>query len=176
MIRTAVIFMLVIFSAVCGADAQVSPCPPLPNDRAWTSPEMYLASRDSVKKVLEWLCRTPLNFRIAERSEANAVVLIWIAGTPEPVLRIETSAMPFLAENEDLLYPVIHGMLRYQLGHAREVSTAKLHSEGLEVLAALAEQSDTLSRAGYLKPLLRAYRKGRLQRYVEENLSDSGHR
>jgi len=153
-------------------DAQGAPCPPLPSGKSWNTPAGYSASKDSIEKVLRWLCNTPLNVQILQRSEANACVLIWLAGTSEVTVNVDTRSLPFLELDEELLFPVVHGMTLYQLNHPKECDLIKLHAKGLENLAYLALQSEALRSEKMLKPLFRAHRRGELNEYVKSNLSD----
>lgn len=171
MVKLFVVTLIALLLSGGSLDAQASPCPPLPKSERWKAAADYTASRDSVVRVLQWLCRTPLNLKPAERSEANACVLIWLSGTSDVTVSVRTAAMPFLEDDEELIYPVIHGMALYQLQHPREKNEVVLHAQGLAVLADLAEQSESLSRARYLRALLRAHRRNQLEDFVKENLS-----
>jgi hypothetical protein len=154
---------------LCG-ELNAQPCPDLPDYSWWKKASDYAVSRDSVEKVLTWLCRTPFAVFPIERSEANACVLFWIAGAPDLIVDIDTDVMPFVKENEELLYPVIHGMALYQLKHPKEKDPVKLHMEGLKTLAALVDQSESLRKERYLREVMRAYHRDKLKEYVDERI------
>jgi hypothetical protein len=164
-----------IWIALCGVlllgELNAQPCPDLPDYTSWKKASDYAASRDSVEKVIQWLCRTPFALFPVERSEANVCVLFWIAGTPDLRVDVNTKALPFIEENEELLYPVIHGIAHYQLKHPKEKDAVKLHAEGLKTLAALAEQSESLRRERYLRELMKAYHREKLTDYVSERFN-----
>lgn len=166
-----------IWIAMCGAlllaELNAQPCPDLPDYTSWKKASDYAASRDSVEKVLQWLCRTPLALFPMERSEANACVLFWIAGAPDLRVDVNTKALPFIDENEELLYPVIHGMALYQLKHPKEKDAVKLHVEGLKTLAALADQSETLRKERYLREVMKAYHREKLKDYAGDRLNSA---
>ncbi len=154
--------------------AQYSSCPPVPDSSKWMVAKDYGQSRDSVEKLISWLCRTPFGANVRERSEANACVLIWLAGTPELRMEIDTRMIPFVEVNEELLYSFIHGWANYALSHPREKDRIKLYEKGFGTVAALASQSESLSHEKSLKSLLRAYRRGHLREYTEEVLATGG--
>jgi hypothetical protein len=151
-------------------ELNAQPCPDLPDYTSWKKASNYAVSRDSVEKVLQWLCRTPFAVFPIERSEANACVLFWIAGTPDLRVEVDTDVLPFVKENEELLYPVIHGMALYQLRHPKEKDSVKLHVEGLKTLAALVDQSESLRKERYLREVMRAYNREELKEYVDERI------
>jgi hypothetical protein len=97
-------------------------------------------------------------------------VLFWIAGTPDLRVEVDTDVLPFVKENEELLYPVIHGMALYQLRHPKEKDSVKLHVEGLKTLAALVDQSESLRKERYLREVMRAYNREELKEYVDERI------
>lgn len=168
-----VLRLLICLISLLALDAAAQHCPPLPDPSAWKQAEDFRRSRDSVEKVLGWLCRSPFSEHRLKRSEANACVLLWIAGSSDLRVEVDTRVLPFVQEDEELLYSVIHGMALYQMRHPRETDPVRLHAEGIAVLAALASQSETLSEAKYMREVLRAWRRERIEDYVREQISEA---
>ena len=139
--------------------------PKIPETYGWTSAEEYHRDLPEIKKCLHYLCIAPLADTIG-RSVVNAYVLEWLSGSPELSVDIDTRSLPFLAENEELIFPVIHGMALYQLEHPKEKDNVVLHAKGLKVLAALAESDAELKKAPYLREIFRAAHRKKLESWV----------
>lgn len=146
-------------------------CPEIPAKYGWEKAEDYFHDREHVKMVLKWLCKTPYGENIQQRSVANAYVMEWLAGTPEITINVSTSVILGLEENPDILFSLIHGMALHLMEHPNETDPVKLHTKGLETVAILCNQSKELSGDSRIKPLLKAYRRGRIREYTAEKLS-----
>ncbi|MFN0030682.1 MAG: hypothetical protein ACKVOR_00835 [Flavobacteriales bacterium] len=144
-------------------------CPDIPETYHWETAEDYARDKELVKKTLRWLCRTPLGEQVQQRSMANAYVLEWLAGTPEPTISIDTKVLCCTNEFPDLLYTYMHGIALYVLEHEKQKTNAELQVEGLKVVAALAAQSKEISKAGCMRKMLRAAKRGKLKEYVKKN-------
>lgn len=148
--------------------AQTRSCPELPEYYEWNTASDYQASHDLVKKTLKWLCNTPLGEDILKRSQANAFVMEWLAGTPEFTVNIDTQYLPFLEEHPDLLYPFIHAVSYYKMDHPEETKELKLYLRGYKTIANLASQSKEYSKSPALRPLLKASKKNTIEDYVKK--------
>jgi len=162
----------VFFSALTGG-AQVCKAPEIPVEYNWSTPEEYDASKDDIEKCLKWLCTTPYGLEVVKRSEINAYVMTWIAGSPELTVSLDAKLFPFLQENQELLFTMIHAMAYYQLNHPNEKTPEKIYLKGLETSCELANQSEELKKAKYLKALLKANKKKELKTYLDELLGKS---
>ncbi len=161
------------FLLTLSGSAQVCKAPEIPAEYNWTTQEEYRASKDDIEKCLKWLCTTPYGLEVVKRSEINAYVMTWIAGNPEINVNLDAKYFPFLQENQELLFTMIHAMAYYQLNHPNEKSQDKIYLKGLETICVLANQSEELKKAKYLKALLKADKKKELKAYLEELLSKS---
>lgn len=146
-------------------------CPELPKEYVWNSPEDYRQDTELMKKTLRWLSMAPLNVDLAKRSEANAFVLKWLSGSPDYVIAIDTSKLPFIEEHPELLDSFIHGMALAYLAKGNSITAADAHSAGFQAVVQVAEQSKTLSKSRRLKPLFKAARKNEMKKYAEKILA-----
>lgn len=162
------VFILILASLK--GESQVCKSPDIPTEYHWTTPEEYRASKDDVEKCLRWLCTTPYGLEVVKRSEINLFVMTWIAGSPDLTVSLDVKNFPFLQENQELLFSMVHGMAYYQLNHPNEKSQERIYLKGLETVCELSLQSEELSKEKYLKPLLKAYKKKELKVYLEELL------
>ena len=165
-------FWLCLIS-ICLASAAFAQGPSIPDDIRLNQASDYSQYESLVKKSLAWLLRTPLDEHVEKRIEVNAFVMLWLAGAPDVKLDIDSDAMPFLADDENLIFPFIHGMALYKMGHPHESDKVKLHAEGLRSTAQAIEQSSCVKKSKTIKALLKADRKGELEELVTEWLADS---
>lgn len=161
-----------MFCSLYGS-AQVCKAPEIPVEYNWSTQEEYRASKDDIEKCLKWLCTTPYGLEVVKRSEINAYVMTWLAGSPDITVNLDVKFFPFLQENQELLFTMIHGMAYYQLNHPNEKSQEKIYLKGLETICDLANQSEELKKAKYLKALLKADKKKELKPYLDELLGKS---
>lgn len=167
-----VLVLIALNLAFLGSEAQTTvPVPEYPKEYRWNTTEEYQASEKDIEKCLKWLCNTPYGIEMVARSEMNAYVLTWIAGCPYLEVNLDTKHFPFLQEDEDLLFSMIHGMALYQLKHMNKEDREKIYLAGLEVVADLVAQSESKSKEKYTKDLLKAHRKGKMKEYVKELLN-----
>lgn len=142
--------------------------PEIPSEYEWTAAEDYKISQDHVEKCLKWLCTSPLGEHVALRSETNAYVMLWLSGTPDFTLHIDSEKLFFLDSHPELLYTYIHGYAYYLLSHRNALSNEKADLEGYKVVCELALRSDELSKDRSLRQLLKAYKKGELKVFIQE--------
>lgn len=163
--------LLLVFSSSLLAYAQQT-CPLIEANYTWLTAEEYQSDRERVIEVLKWLCKTPLGEEVKQRSVANAYVMEWLAGTPN--FRLELQISPFLLfeNNPELVFPFVHGAALYALQREAQVKAPKLHAEGFEVLAQLAQQSEILSKEAEVKKLIKAYRKRTLEDFYTTTLEE----
>ncbi len=167
-----IVLVSLFFSALTGR-AQVCKAPEIPAEYNWTTPDEYRASKDDMEKCLKWLCTSPYGLEVVKRSEINAYVMTWIAGSPELTVNLDVKFFPFLQENQELLFTMVHAMAYYQLNHPNEKSQEKIYLKGLETICYLANQSEELKKAKYLKALLKADKKKELKPYLDELMGKS---
>ena len=165
-------FMLLVFipeSGVC----QFPNCPAIPEKYAWVEKEEYVQDREQIIRTLRWLCTSPPGWQLKQRSQANAYVLEWLAGTPEFSLVVNSELVPSLDKFPDLLNSMMHGMALYKLEHPDVNDSVKLHTEGLAVVAELAMQSKELSSDREIRKIIKAHKRHKLKALVKARLSNS---
>jgi hypothetical protein len=162
-----IVFLLFILLKVSG---QQGKCPKIPEVYKWESAADYSKDFDLVKKTLKWLCNTPLGIDVQQRSQANAFVMEWIAGSPNIRVELDTKKIIFYDSHPDLLFSFIHGIALMQMEKKPTTEELAIYTKGYETVAILASQSEELSRSPDLKPLLKALRKNKLNEYTASSL------
>jgi hypothetical protein len=107
------------------------------------------------------------------RSEANAFVLRWLAGSPSVIIDIDETIFDFTEENDEMLFSVIHAMALTTMTKKRELDKEKLAVETLKIVCELVESSEKYSADKKLKTALKAYRRDKLEEYVKERATGS---
>lgn len=145
--------------------------PNIPDDLILQSDEDYAGHLALARKSLAWLINTPLDEHIDKRNEVNAFVMLWLSGSPTITLEIDSKATPFIHDDETLIFPFIHGMALYQLGHPECKDKSKLHAEGLRVVNKANKQSKCVKSTKTLKAISKAEKRKNLAKLAEEWLS-----
>lgn len=146
--------------------------PNIPDDIVLQTEKDYDGYEGLAKKSLAWLINTPLDEHVDKRNEVNAFVMLWLSGSPKITLDIDSKATPFIREDETLIFPFIHGMALYQLGHPECTDRAKLHAEGLKTVNKANKQSSCVKNTKTLKAISKAVRKDKVEELAEEWLSN----
>lgn len=143
----------------------------LPEEFVLDSPEDYPQYREVVIESLQWLLKTPLEEEVNLRAKHNAFDLIWLSGSPSFSLEIDSRAMPFMENHEELFYTFMHGMALYQLKHPEdEIDKVKLHSYGLKAVAEMVLKSHNIDMDSSLRKVVKAYRRKQIKEYAKELL------
>lgn len=146
--------------------------PTLPDEFELNTPEDYPQYQEIVIESLQWLLKTPLEEEVNLRAKQNAFDLIWLSGSPTISLDIDSKAMPFMENHEELFYTFIHGIALYQLKHPDEkIDKVKLHSYGLKAVAEMVIRSHNIDMDSTLRKIVKAYRKKQIKEYTQELLS-----
>lgn len=151
-------------------DAQVGPN--IPDSLILNSEKDYDSYMALAKKSLAWLIHTPLDEHTDKRNEVNAFVMLWLSGSPKITLEIDSKATPFIHDDETLIFPFIHGMALYKLGHPECEDKVKLHAEGLRTVNKASKQSSCVKSTKALKAIRKATKKNRLTDLAAEWLSN----
>lgn len=145
--------------------------PDLPEEFVLDTPEDYPQYQELVIESLQWLLRTPLEEAVNLRAKHNAFDLIWLSGSPSVSIDINSKAMPFMENHEELFYTFMHGMAMYQLKHPdAEVNEIKLHSYGLKAVAEMVLKSYDIDMDPTLRKIIKAYRKKKIKEYSKKLL------
>jgi hypothetical protein len=150
------------------SEAQDGRKPELSDTIQWRKASDYERDRELIVKCLRWLCTAPMGQDVVYRSEANAFVLRWLAGSPDVVIEIDESIFDFTEENDEILFSVIHAMALTTMTAKKELDKEKLAVETLEIVCELVESSEKYSAEKKMRPALKAYRRDKLVEYVRE--------
>ena len=151
--------------------AQSPIAPRIPEHYEWKTAREYKRDEDLVIRTLQWLCANPLSTGIEYRSKATLFVMEWIAGSPRLTLSIRSADLPFYESYPDLLFPYIQGLALKKLGKPACESELEAMVGGFSVVGFMIESDPVLKKEKALQPLLKAYKKNKLQPYVEELLA-----
>lgn len=159
--------LLLFFSMIWrGLVAQTS-LPAIPDSLELNTVEDYRKLERDVEKCLKWLCTAPYGQDIVYRSEANAFVLAWLAGTPDYTVVVESKNFDFGSFSEELIYSFVHAKTYLMLTRGEKWEESKLNLEAMKIVCTLIISSEKMSKNKELKPLIKAYNKDRLEDYLK---------
>lgn len=168
LIRGAFLVLTLLACSLTGY-AQCS-APNVPEELVLNEAADYAEHKALVKKSLSWLVKTPMDECVEAREELNAFVILWLSGSPELLVDVKTSCMPFIADNEDLFFTFLHGVALYQINHRQETDPVVLHAQGLKSVAFQVRETKC-PKTPELKAILKADRKNKLKEYATECLA-----
>jgi hypothetical protein len=167
------ILVLMLLLATTSSMAQEGRKPEISDTIQWRTTAEYERDRELIIKCLRWLCTAPMGQDVIYRSEANAFVLRWLAGSPSVIIEIDETIFDFTEENDEMLFSVIHAMALTTMTKKKDMEKEKLAVETLRIVCELVESSEKYSADKKLKAALKAYRRDKLVEYVRERAMGS---
>lgn len=161
-------FILAVFlfgTSYC--HAQPSRCPKLPDKYSWKNAREYKRDEDLVLKTLQWLNTTPMNADLINRGKANLFALEWICGTSHFKIEIDSNLLPFYANYPDLLFAYIFGSAQCMLAKNDDCDEHKAMISGYNAVAYQIGAIDGLKKSKELKPIYQAYKRNKMDQYVQ---------
>jgi hypothetical protein len=162
-IRITVLFLLTQTTLF----AQPAKCPKLPESYEWRNPRDYKRDEELVVRTLHWLNNSPLNNEIEIRGKASLYVMEWICGSPRIEIVINSDELPFYIDYPDLLFPYIQGFAECKLSKNGNCTELQAMIDGFSIVAFMIQSDAELRKVKALQPISKAYKKGKMQSYVE---------
>lgn len=106
----------------------------------------YATYEPQVKETIGWLLATSLGKEPTKRTEANTFLMMWLTGTPDVSINVNTDLLPFVKKSPELLMPFIAGCVRYSLENNYSKDEIQINKAGLETIVAFYRNN-----RGYLK-------------------------
>jgi hypothetical protein len=150
----------------CSVLAQ-STLPEIPDSLILNTAEDYRKLDRQVEKCLKWLCTAPYGQDIIYRSEANAFVLIWLAGTPDYVVNIDSKRLQYGQYSEMVMLSFIHAKAYLMMSRGGKWEEKKLELEAMRIVCALIASSEKMSKDKVFRSLLKAFKKNQLEEYLD---------
>jgi hypothetical protein len=147
--------------------AQPDRCPKVPDSYKWETAREYKRDEELVLKTLQWLTTTPINSEIASRGKANLFVMEWICGSPRIEIEIDSDMLSFYINYPDLLFPYIHGIAQCKLSKNSACNELEAMVSGFDCVAFMIKTDEHLKKAKDLQPIVKAYKKNKMDLYVE---------
>lgn len=166
------ILLIVLLSCVHGISAQPIVAPRIPESYHWETARDYKKDEDLIIRTLQWLCKTPINNDVESRSKATLFVMEWIAGSPRIKIEIDSHKLPFYEAYPDLIFAYIQGIAIKKLGKPACTNELEAIVGGFNTVGYMIETDPTLRKEKALRSILKAYKKNKMQSFVE-GLNDS---
>ncbi len=108
-----------------------------------------------------------MNTEPLTRGKANLFALEWICGTPRIKLEINSEQLPFYANYPDLLFAYIFGMAQCKLTKNEDCNEHKAIISGYNAVAYQIGSIEGLKKSKELKPIFKAYKRDKMDNYVQ---------
>jgi hypothetical protein len=139
--KRVLLIVLVIFTFPVYAQEYM-----VPKNVKFENKEDYAAYEPQVKETINWLLSTSLGKEANKRTEANKFLIMWLAGTPDVSINVNTDILPFIKKSPELLFPFIAGCVKYSLENNYSKDNILLNKAGIETIVAFYRNN-----RGYLK-------------------------
>jgi len=152
--------------------AQPASAPRIPDNYHWSNARDYKKDEDIIIRTLQWLCKTPINQDPEYRSKASLFAMEWIAGSPRIKIEVESKLLPFYESYPDLLFPYIQGMALKKLQKPPCSNELEAMIGGFTTVGFMISSDPGLQKEKTLRPILKAYKKDKMQSFVEQLVSN----
>jgi len=129
----------------------------------------YKDTEPLVLKVTQFIFATPIDPKNNSRRQAGQFLIKWMDGTPDYIFYLGEKETEAFSDTE-LMLIYMAGLTSYTLQH-KEITDQKARAFGAlqRVLPYLDEQQNKKAWPDKLLQMLKAYKKGELQRFLDEN-------
>ncbi len=152
--------MVAISSFVFAFNGQCQ-CASVPSEFVLENAEDYAAYEGVSFELMNCLVTRPMEFSLEEKDEATAFCLIWLGGTPNYIISVDTKAVLFLDENPDFLYTYIFALALVEKDFPK-YGLAEKEAEALYLVAQHEKGGECKKRCKSLKKVEKLYLKGKL--------------
>lgn len=143
----------------------------VPKDVKFENKEDYAAYEPQVKETISWLLDTPLAKDSNKRKEAGAFFLMWLTGTPDVSIEVNTDIIPFINDNPELLLPFMAGCVRYSLDNNHDKDALKINVAGIETAVSFYRKNrGYLKKDGSIEKYEKLIQKGKLEQDLQKKL------
>jgi len=158
-------FLLVSYS-ITG----LSQCVNLPDEYVLVDAEDYKRLEYITFKTMNCLIHEPTSFSDDEAAAATAFSIIWLSGTPDYTVNVETDNAWFLEDNSDLFYPYVLCLALVEKDFPNYTQIQK-ESEALFMLSQYEENCKGKVECKSLKKIAKLYKRGKLELQLEKSRS-----
>jgi len=139
----------------------------VPDSYSFNSAGDYSLHRPSVLKCMKWLIKKPLHRKTELRSEVEAYCMEWLCGHPQLKAVLESSQVPYLDRNPQLLYVYLSKWTLLTLENP-DMAGLERHLQSTRTVLKLASKSKGLAEDETLINLIRKWRRGDLAEWAEQ--------
>ena len=143
-----------------------SQCGTLSDEYVLEKAEDYTAQESQAFDIINCLLFEAETFDKKEFDKGMAYAIIWIGGTPDYKVEVETDILTFLEEEPDLLYPYILALTLAQK-EKKGTSQLELETEAVNYLYKHYSISQGYSKCKSLERMHKKYQKGKLTGFLE---------
>lgn len=134
----------------------------------------YATYEPQVKETIDWLLGTSLGKEPNKRTEANAFLMMWLTGTPDVSININTDLLPFVKKSPELLMPFVAGCVKYSLDNDYSKDDIQINKAGIETIVAFYRNNrGYLKKDGDIEKYEKLIEKGKLEEDIAKRIEKS---
>lgn len=146
----------------------------VPGNVKFENKKDYATYEPQVKETIDWLLTTSLGKEPNKRAEANAFFMMWLTGTPDVSININTDLLPFIKKSPELLMPFVAGCVRYSLDNNYSKDDIQINKAGIETVVTFYRNNrGYLKKDGDIEKYEKLIEKGTLEEDITKRIEKS---
>jgi hypothetical protein len=139
----------------------------VPKNYVFSNVEDYSKYEADILKSIDWLTNTPVQSQPEKRKEANAFVIVWLTGSPNVSVEIDSEIVNFMDQNPELLMIFMCGWTKYSLETKDYKNKISGNQKGIEaVIDFYTRNRENLKKDKNVEKYIKMKDKGTLVEYI----------
>ena len=142
----------------------------IPKDVKYSSGADYANYEPEVLKTIDWWMKTPLNVCPDKRLEANDFLLLWLTGSPNVSIEINTDIMNFAKPNAELMMAFMWGWTKYVI-ESKDNNNVTGNIKGIEAAIDFYNlNKEIFGKDKAIEKYIKINEEGKLKEYITKKL------
>jgi hypothetical protein len=162
------LFVILIF-CVAGASLSAQDYS-VPKGVKYSKGADYATYEPEVLKTIDWWMNTPVNVSPEKRREANDFLILWLTGSPDISVEVNTDIVTFLKPNVELMLAFMWGWTKYAI-ETKDKSEVASNIKGIEAAIDFYNRNkDLLQKDKAIEKYIKMKDSGKLEGYITKKL------
>jgi hypothetical protein len=142
----------------------------VPKNLKLDKPDDYALYEKDVLNCINWLMSTPINEQAEKRKEANAFFIMWLTGTPNVQVDINSKIVNFMKSSPDLLIIFMVGWTKYSIETQDSKDKVAGNLAGIEaVIEFYSKNKANMKKDKNVEKYIKMKEDGTLKEFIEKN-------
>jgi len=129
----------------------------------------YSKYNKDVVNCINWLENTPVDKDTAQRKEAGSFLVMWISGSPDVSISINSNLIELAQSSSALLLAYMGGWTKYAIESGKYTDSVKGNLAGIRSVIKVYKANSSIKRDKEIDHLAALDKKGELEKWEEEH-------